>query len=161
MTVKARLDGHEKWNSIRQGRSIQMNLAKELHHNADIPLRKSGIDDIKAFQRVLEGYQKHFVSKEHFNAVIYEGPEAEKKIYLYLHDCHYDMITKISAFLGRNFFYTTCNNGYDHKERHTCNNTCHHCYKIHDVQKEQWKYCEDCNRYFRNNICFDLHKQKK
>ncbi|VDI76732.1 Hypothetical predicted protein [Mytilus galloprovincialis] len=30
MTAKARLDGHEKWNSIRQGRNIQTNLAKKV-----------------------------------------------------------------------------------------------------------------------------------
>ncbi|CAC5392998.1 unnamed protein product [Mytilus coruscus] len=142
------------------GRNIQMKLAKELHHNADIPLRRCRIDDIKSFQKVLDGYQIHVVSKEHSNEIIYEGPETENKMYFYLYDNNYDVITKMPAFLGQSYYCTICNKGYDHKERYACNNTSHHCYKIHDVQKEQWKYCEDCNLYSRNNICFDLHKQR-
>ena len=160
VTAKARLDNHEKWNSIRVGRHIQRDLALQLHDRASVPLGKCGIPEIKRFQEVMPEYQIYVLSKGHFNAIIYEGPEADKKMYLYLHDDHYDVITKMPAFLGRNYYCTICNKGYDHKERHACNDTCHHCYKIHDVHDEHWKYCEDCNRYFRNDICFDLHKQR-
>ncbi|VDI44142.1 Hypothetical predicted protein [Mytilus galloprovincialis] len=104
MTAKARLDGHEKWNSIRQGRNIQGELARKLHNKAGVPFRRCGIEEIKSFQRILDGYQIHVVSKEHFNAIIYEGPAAEKKIYLYLHDHHYDVITAMPAFLSRKLF---------------------------------------------------------
>jgi hypothetical protein len=78
-------------------------MARELHNTAGIALQRCGIDEIKAFQTVLNGYQIHVLSKEHFNAVIYKGPNAEKKIYLYYHDCHFDAITKMTAFLGRNY----------------------------------------------------------
>ena len=33
-------------------------------------------------------YQINIVSKEHFNTLIYSGPQASKPIYLYVHDNH-------------------------------------------------------------------------
>ena len=60
------------------------------------------------FPTVLNGYQIHVLSKEHINAVIYKGPNAEKKIYLYYHDGHFDVITEMTAFLGRNYHCTDC-----------------------------------------------------
>lgn len=38
MTGKARIDGHEEWNSIRQGRDIQRVMARSLHKNAGVSL---------------------------------------------------------------------------------------------------------------------------
>ncbi|VDH97143.1 Hypothetical predicted protein [Mytilus galloprovincialis] len=66
MTAKARLDGHEKWNSIRQGRKLQGESAKELHNKAGVPFRRCGVEEIKSFQRILDGYQIHVVSKRAF-----------------------------------------------------------------------------------------------
>lgn len=74
------------------------------------------------------------------------------------HDNHYDIITSIPAFLGRNYFCTQCNKGYDHKERHTCNSVCYNCRKVHDACDEPRIECENCNRYFRGQHCFDNHK---
>jgi hypothetical protein len=53
-------------------------------------------------------------------------------IYLYYHDGHFDVITKMTAFLGRNYYCTNCDKGYDHKGKHFCYNVCHHCFKIHN-----------------------------
>ncbi|CAC5391666.1 unnamed protein product [Mytilus coruscus] len=62
-------------------------------------VRLCGKEEIKTFQRVLDGYQIHVVSKEHCNAIIYGGPAPEKKIYLYLHDHHYDVITTMQVIV--------------------------------------------------------------
>lgn len=147
ITAKARLDGHAKWNSIRLGRLEQEMMVRELDEKADVPLQRCGIEEIKSFQKVLDGYQIHVLSKVHFNAIVYEGPPAEQKIYLYHHDDHFDVITKRPAFLGRNYYCTKCNKGYDHKERHVCNNVCHYCFKIHEDSVKDWKFCKDCNRH--------------
>lgn len=56
VTAKARIDGHERWNSIRQGRNIQDVMARQLHVTAGVPLQQCGIEEIKVFQRVLIGY---------------------------------------------------------------------------------------------------------
>ena len=132
VTAKARIDNHQLWHNIRQGRRVQSLLAKELHTQAGVSLGKCGLEEIKQFQQALPGYQIYVLSKEHFNAIIYTGPLAEKKIFLYLHDEHYDVITSLSAFMGRNYFCYKCQKGYDHRERHLCNNPCLQCHSIHD-----------------------------
>ena len=158
VTAKAKLDNHEQWNNIRQGRRIQEEMARQLHQQADVPLVRCGIEEIKKFQSVLPGFQIHVLSKEHFNSIIYSGPESEKKMYLYHHDNHYDVITSMSAFLARSYFCTQCNKGYDHKEQHACNSVCHNCRRVHDPCDEPWIECEECNRFFRGERCYDLHK---
>ena len=134
-------------------------MALELHQQAGVPVGKCGIEDIKKFQEVLPGFQILVVSKDHFNAIIYSGPEAEKKIYLYFHDSHYDVITSMSAFLSKVYYCTTCNKGYDHTEDHKCNNVCHACRKVHEVSAEDWIQCESCRRFFRGQVCYELHKK--
>jgi hypothetical protein len=115
VTAKAKIDGHEQWNSIQRGRRIQEELALELHTNARVPLHQCGIEDVKTFQRFLVGYQIHVISREHFNGIVYHGPTADKKIYLYLHHNHYDVITSMTVFLSRNYFCTNCYKGYNTK----------------------------------------------
>jgi hypothetical protein len=107
VTAKVKIDGHEQWNSIQRYRRIQEELALELHTKAGVPLHQCGIEDVKTFQRFLVGYQIHVISREYFNEIVYHGPTAEKKIYLYYHDNHYDVITSMTAFLSRNHFVQT------------------------------------------------------
>jgi len=158
VTAVARIENHPQWNSIRQGRQIQRELAVALHHKAKVTLGKCGIEEIKRFQSILTDYQIYVVSKAHFNAIIYQGPEGGVPIYLYNHDEHYDIITTMTGFLNRNYFCQICKKGYQHKESHACNNPCHLCRKLHADVSEDWKYCEECNCKFLNQPCFDLHK---
>ena len=46
-----------------------------------------------------------------FNGIVYHGPTAEKKIYLYYHDNHYDVITSMTAFIKRIYFCASCYKG--------------------------------------------------
>ena len=57
---------------------------------------------------MLPDYQLVVVSGDHFDAIIYKGPETEKPIYLYYHSGHYDLITSMPAFLGRAYFSLKC-----------------------------------------------------
>ena len=99
------IDGHEQWNSIQRGRRIQEELALELHAKARVPLHQCGLEDVKMFQRFLVGYQIHVISRELFNGIVYHVPTAEKKIYLYYHDNHYDVITSMTAVLSGNYLF--------------------------------------------------------
>ena len=114
---------------------------------------------MKKFQDVLSGCQILVVSKDHFNGIIYSGPEAQKKIHLYFHDNPYDVITSMPAFLSRNYYCTKCNTGYDHKEHHKCDKVCHACRKVHEPSFKNWIECDKCHRFFRGQQCFDLHKR--
>lgn len=90
---------------------------------------------------------------------MYQGPEAEKKIHLYHHDNHYDVITTMSGFLNRSYFCQKCQKGYDHKEKHICNVPCCPSHKCHEDQSDDLQYCSMCNRHFKNTTCFQLHSQ--
>lgn len=161
VTAIARIEKHPQWNSIRQGLSIQKELATELHTRAGVSVGECGIEEVMKFQEALPEYQIHVLSKEHFNAFIYSGPGGGIPIYLYCHDRHYDVITKMTGFLNRCYFCLSCKKGYQNKERHLCNDPCHHCKHLHTNHKEEdWKHCAKCNCKFRNQTCFSLHLKK-
>ncbi len=143
ITAKAKIEGHEKWNSIRLGWDTQRQMAEQLHEDTSVPIGRCGVPEIKKFQAVLGGYQIHVVSKELLNSFQYVGPSAEKKIYIYYHDEHYDVITSMPAFLNKSYFCANCRIGYDHKEMHKCNNACHACYKIHETTVWEWIHCRN------------------
>ena len=157
VTAMARVQNHPEWHSIKQGRKIQETLARELHEKAGITLKACGVDDVKSFQNVLPEFRIHILSKDHFNSVIYQGPEGGVPIYLYLHDQHYDVVTKITGFLGRSYYCLQCKKGYNNKESHSCNNPCHFCRHIHDEKEENWVHCKECNCKFVNPTCYQLH----
>ncbi|XP_053406272.1 uncharacterized protein LOC128559126 [Mercenaria mercenaria] len=154
ITAIAQIEKHPHWNKIRQGRHIQYQLAVDLHQKANIPLQSCGMEEVKKFQNVLPKYQIIVLSKEHFNSIIYEGPEGRIPVYLYLHDGHFDVITKITAFLNRSYFCQLCKKGYNTKETHRCNYPCPYCHHIHEDDSEDWIFCSDCHRSFKNRTCF-------
>lgn len=48
-----------------------------LHKLASVKEGQCGNEEIKQFQTLLDGYQLHALSKEHFNAIVYSGQDAE------------------------------------------------------------------------------------
>ena len=157
VTAMARVQNHPQWNNIRQGHKIQEQLARDLHSKAGVPLTACTLDNVKQFQMVLPDFQIHILSKEHFNAIIYQGPEGGIPVYLYYHDEHFDVITKVTGFLDRSYFCLQCKKGYNNKEKHSCNNACHLCRHIHNDKEEDWVHCKHCNCKFVNQTCYDLH----
>ena len=165
VVAKAKLDSDPNWNSMRQGLSIQAKKAIELHEQSGVPRGTCGIPEIKKFQEVLPGYQIVLISKEHLNGIIYKGPEAPKKIYLYYYDNHFGVITTMSGFLNRNYYCIECNKGYDHEDRHNCKSKCSCCHrrgcKVDEETRILWKSCPDCGRFFKGDSCYKNHKERK
>ena len=81
---------------------MQTRLAYDLHQKANVSIGPCGLHEIKQFQTYLSEYQINIVSKDHQNSVLYSGPEKEKRMYLFLHDNHYDVITSMPPFLPEN-----------------------------------------------------------
>ena len=101
VVAKAKLDNNPQYKSIvDHRRPMQTRMAQELHTNAGVPLGPCGIEEAKKFQLYLTEYQINIVSKEYNNKIIYAGPDKDKKIYLYLHNNHYDVITKMPGFFA-------------------------------------------------------------
>ena len=137
---------------------MQTRLAYDLHEKAGVPIGSCGIDEVKQFQAYLTDYQINIVSKEHQNSIIFSGPDKEKRIYLFLHDNHFDVITSMPAFVARKIYCHTCKKGYDHVKNHLCGHTCKLCY-FQNCPIVSWISCSDCNRIFKSQECFDRHKQ--
>ena len=151
VVAKAKLDNDPQYKSIvsRTG-TLQSRLTRELHESAGVSLGSCGIPEIKKFQTALPGYQLNVISKEHLNALIYSGPEAEKHLYLYHHDNHYDVITSMPAFLARKQYCHECKKGFDKITDHPCGDLCKLCH-TQNCPIVEWKFCKDCNRFFKSN----------
>ena len=164
VTAIAKLEGFPNYRSYVEGRSVQRTMAWDLHHSAGVPLTPCGIEEMKLFQTALPGYQLVVVSGDHFNAIIYKGPETEKPIYLYYHNGHYDFITSIPAFLGRAYFCFKCEKGYNTEDwrHHPCENKCeccHHTACPNQGEVGSWILCAQCHRMFKGPGCFENHQR--
>jgi hypothetical protein len=155
----AKIENDCRYKSISDFRcSLQTLLAHDLHEKAGVPLGSCGIDRVRQFQAYLTDYQINIVSKEHQNSTIFSGPDKEKRIYLFLHDNHFDVITSMPAFVARKNYCHTCKKGYDHVRNHLCGDTCKLCY-FQNCPIVSWISYSDCNRFFKSQECFDRHKQ--
>ena len=158
VVAKAKLDKDPPMKSLFAPRgTLQDRLARELHETAIVPLGPCGIGEIKKFQAVLPGYQLNIVSKEHLNAMISSGPEADKCLYLYNHDNHYDVITSMPAFLARKQYCHKCKKCFDKITDHPCGDLCKLC-NTQNCPVVNWIYFQDCNRFYKSDECFARHK---
>ena len=141
IVAKAKFDKDPQYKSIvsRTG-TLQDRLAHQLHESASVPAVSCGIPEIKKFQAALPDYQLNVISKEHLNALIYSGPEAEKHLYLYHHDNHYDVITSMPAFLARKKYCHKCKKGFDKITDHPCGDLCKLC-NTQNCSIVEWKFC--------------------
>ncbi|CAB4040743.1 Hypothetical predicted protein, partial [Paramuricea clavata] len=129
VVAKAKVDLDSEHDYISDcRRPLQRHRAQELHEKAGVPEGQCGLNEVKAFQTYLTDYQLNIVSKEHQSTLIYSSPDAEKRIYLYSHDNHYDIITSMPGFIARKKYCHACKKGYDKIEDHLCGDTCKLCY---------------------------------
>ena len=162
VVAKAKLDDDPRDRQIRNHRRLmQTRMAQELHQNANVSLGQCGIQQAKQFQAYLTEYQINIVSKEYNNNIIYAGPDKDKKIYLYMHNNHYDVITKMPGFFARHYYCHTCKKAYDHHEEHLCPNECKCCGFSPICPEGSWQSCKDCHRQFKSLQCYDQHKQSR
>ena len=162
VVAKAKLDNDPRDRQIRKSdRPLQARLARELHQNANVPLGPCGIEQAKQFQAYLSEYQISIVAKEYGDKIIYAGPEKDKRIYLYMHDNHYDVITKMPGFFACSYYCHTCKKAYDHLEEHRCQNACKCCRFPTECPEGSWLTCPDCRRLFKSQQCFEQHKQAR
>ena len=165
VVAKAKLDNNPQYKSVvDHRRPMQTRLAQELHQNAGVPLGPCGIEEAKQFQAYLADYQISIVSIEYSSKIIYAGPEKDKKIYLYLHNNHYDVITKMPGFFARVYYCHTCNKAYEHQEEHRCLSACKCCWFPSECPEVSWRTCQDCqdcHRLFKSQQCYEQHKQSR
>ena len=147
---------------IKPGRREQEKRAKALHAAANVPLGPCGIPEVALFQKHLTSYEITFVSGNHNNSIIFPPqPSTDRNvtpIYLYLHNNHYDVITKMPGFLNQSYFCHTCRRTYSNKFDHLCSEMCKSCGRFDCVPGGTVK-CKECDRTFKSKTCYDHHKE--
>ena len=162
----ARIEKDPRYNYIRKSsRPLQRERAFELHLAANIPLGPCGLNEVDLFQHYLVNYQIIVVSGDQNNAIIYPpqpptNPNPEKSIYLYYQDNHFDVIRSLPGFLNRNYFCHRCHKCYDHTTDHLCKDQCQSCRGFGCTIKDNGMTCQECHRLFKNQACYDRHKQE-
>ena len=160
----ARIEKDPKYDQIiRSGRHIQLDRALDLHVAANVPLGPCGIDEVKLFQQYLSNYQIIVVSGTHNNSIIYPpkppGTDEKPIISLYFHNNHFDVITTLPGFLNRSYFCRRCHKCYNTTTDHLCPAMCRSCRAFGCVLEGDGIVCNECDRLFKNQACYDHHKE--
>ena len=161
----ARIEKDPKYQQIRKSDNyIQLDRALDLHVAANVPLGPCGMNEVKLFQNYLTNYQIVIISGDHDNSIIYppQPPGTDEKpiISLYLHDNHFDVITKLPGFLSRSYFCRRCHKAYSNTTDHVCPTMCGSCRAFGCVLEGEGIVCNECNRLFKNQACYDRHKNE-
>ena len=161
----ARIENDPKYIQIKQSdRHIHLERALDLHVAANVPLGPCGIEEVKLFQNYLVNYQIIVVSGTHNNSIIYPskppGTDEKPIISLYYHNNHFDVITTLPGFLSRSYFCQRCHKAYDHTVDHLCPAMCSSCRGFGCVYEAERIACNECDRVFKNQACYDHHKNE-
>ena len=158
----ANVDKDKRYKLLTDHRKpAQEKAARKLHREAGVPFGPCGIPEVKQFQKHLPEYEINIVSMDHEDSIIY--PECPidvetKRIYLYLHNNHYDVITTMPGFLNRSYFCHRCRKSYNNTVSHLCDAMCKMC-RAFDCPFIEPRDCADCGRMFKSQTCYDRHKE--
>ena len=162
----ARIEKDPRYAQIKNSnRPVQRERAFDLHEAANVPLGPCGLNKVDLFQQHLTNYQIIVVSGDQNNTIIYPAepptnPNPEKSIYLYYQANHFDVITSLPGFLNTNYFCHQCHKGYDHTTDHLCDGMCKSCRGFDCTIENNGMTCQECHRFFKNQVCYDRHKQE-
>lgn len=138
--------------------------ALELCIFAETPIPKvgGGIYDVRRFQRGLyPNYQITLFGDRKGEKILYrcENIPGAKRINLLYEDNHYLLIKSLNAAFNLHFYCEMCCKGYASRSTHkSCPYSCPCCYsKPPCARLLTEKTCEQCNRSFRGNRCFEKH----
>ena len=162
----ARIENDPRYKHItNSSRPLQRERAFDLHEAANVPLGPCGLKEVDLFQQHLTNYQIIVVSGDQNNTIIYPtkppaNPNPEKSIYLYYQANHFDAVTSLPGFLNTSYFCHQCHKGYDVTTDHLCDGMCKSCRGFGCTIENNGITCQECNRLFKNQACYDRHKQE-
>ena len=152
-------------NGFNGSRKLQEEEALKLHEEAGVEINDFGsaLEDINTFAKHL-GIQINIVDADYFNEIIYtsEGKSTDGKIiYLCKNKNHYDVITSMPGFLGKDYYCHTCKESYTHRDKHKCPKKCMSCFRYDSDCRGPEITCNNCNRTFQGQKYFDEHKRNR
>ena len=145
-----------KWTKtqLKDGFNKSRNLQKDMT-----------LEDVKTFANHLK-IQINIVDNENFNELLFtsENEHDGQMIYLCKKGNHFDVITSMTGFLDKSYYFHTCKKSYKKRDCHRCPAKCIACFKYFPKgNKCSGKVieCSDCNRIFFGQNCFDEHKRDR
>ena len=159
----AKIEKDPRYKQITNpSRPIQLERALDLHQAANVPLRPCGLNEVNLFQQYLTNYQLVVVSGDHNNTIIYprEPPGTDEKptLALYYQNNHFDTITSLPGFLNMSYFCHRCHKAYSNTADHVCPAMCGSCRRFECFLQGDGIRCNECDRMFKNQACYDHHK---
>ncbi|XP_055908156.1 uncharacterized protein LOC129942989 [Eupeodes corollae] len=151
---------------IKDNFKVQTNGAYQLIKDAcvEVPEDGCGIPELHQFQNYLIDFKiTVFQYGTKGRSTVFEGvpanPTTGKRINLIFNKNHFNVITSLTSAFCCSYFCEECLIPYQTKGRHKCVKACPQCQEIPDCkQVPKETKCEDCNRSFRGQQCFDNHK---
>jgi hypothetical protein len=135
-------------SSIKDSRNSYQNdnaiiIAKHLNLNIN---EEIGLLEIKKIEDYLLDYQIIIFDNNQMNEIMYIGAQKEKKIFLFYHDKHFDVIRTQSGFYGKANYCFQCMNAYETFINQSCNNVCKKCRRKTCVKRayDEIKKCASC-----------------
>jgi hypothetical protein len=157
---KAKADNSNKFKVISSSRkSIQTTLALKLAREAKVDVNAPcGLEEIQRIENYLIHYQIFIIDANSLHNFLYIGPTKDLKIFLYYHDNHYDVITKLNAFFSSKHYCFKCLKPYMTYNHHPCNAVCKKCkMKTCSTQFKIVQKCEFCGVSCNDQQCLINH----
>lgn len=122
----------------------------------------AGLDELRAFQKVIPDKKITVYSDRYARDVFFEGDvEGEGHIDLFLNveDRHYNVVTDPKAMAGTHYFCRPCRVGWSNEGGHFCPTRCKRCLGAEPCKEEPNVriFCQKCNFTFTNRACFAAH----
>jgi len=93
---------------------------------------------------------------------MFEGHvESDKRLNLLYDDVdrHYHVITVLTGAMSKQYICKACNKSSRSDTAHNCDQSCSECMTSSTCVFEGIRIpCDECNRHFRSQKCFDNHK---
>ena len=114
-------------NDRRASKTLR-DKSKKIFADAGVDEGPVDSSQFEKFQNILAPqYRLHIYRGRKNESLVFLGPPADKSIYLYQHDRHFDVISNPSAFLCAMFVCEKCHETYRDKRYHECFNMCPDC----------------------------------
>ena len=161
-TVCHKLWGRNTCHNVVRREQRQARLAADLRHKAGLADGRAGVAEMKTVQTnylTRLGIRLVVFAKRYHGMVIFRGPsDLPRHLYLYYYSEHFAVLTSPQAFLNRSYFCEFCVKGFDVRNHHRCERTCHRCQKINGMPCQgDLTRCDHCLMWFAGEDCYDHH----
>ena len=151
---------------LRKNNRLLNQRLRDLKESVSLPDEFLNLTHLKMIEAFLGIYQiTVYDSISNGASIIYSTDNSllqnkPNKFINIVYECqHFNVITKMTAFLGSNYFCEYCRIKYSNLGRHSCENLCKSCkrynYICHDENYQ--KKCPNCSLTLRNSTCEKLH----